>query len=185
MLLENISKEQKEQIKTVVDEAGGIYKYAKQKRINRGHVSLAYNGKYLSPMMCELMGWGVSVTVPKSTLDGLRKDRDVLKEEIEILNAVIERLHSNQQPPGTLPTEPCPDCGNVHKVPWCVERDGEPQRPKPPAKRKRHQIRLAASLTKERRDALRELAAQDGKTWSEFCEELADRYIEDSEGLYF
>jgi hypothetical protein len=85
--------------------------------------------------------------------------------------------------PLAVEVEPCGDCGEAHMVGWCVKAEGEPQRPKPP-KRKRRQIRLAASVTEEERELLQEMAAAFGLTWSEYCQELAARFIEDRSGLY-
>lgn len=68
---------------------------------------------------------------------------------------------------------PCSDCGQFHTVAWCTEKDGEPIRPKVNNRKRAPQIRLAASVTEEEREALHALAASQGKTWTEFCKALA------------
>lgn len=73
---------------------------------------------------------------------------------------------------------PCSDCGKYHTVAWCVERDGEPQRPKQPTyNKKRRQIRLAATVTEEQREKLHMLASEYGLTWSELCQKVATDHI--------
>jgi hypothetical protein len=42
-------------------------------------------------------------------------------------------------------------------------------------------VRIAADVTTEQRDALHALAAQHGRSWSEYCRELADDYIKENE----
>lgn len=173
MLIDNISEQQINEIRTAVKAAGGIYKFAKKNNINRGHVSLAYNGKYLSPMMCDLMGWGRTIKIPQSTLKGLKQDREKLKEEIEVLDAVINQLYANQIPAGTVPTEPCPNCLKVHTVPWCVDEYGEPVKPKPKRKRSTR-TRIAADVTEAQRERLHEMADANGISYSEMIRAIAD-----------
>ena len=115
---------------------------------------------------------GVSPMVVWNLLNGRQQDSEKIRQHLG-----IHRL--------TAPAPTCADCGEVHVVGWCVEKDGEPQRPKPPSNRKRQQIRLAASVSEEERQALQNLANEHGLTWSEYCKELANRFIEDSEGVYF
>lgn len=145
------------QIQEAVYQAGNAAKFANSHRINRGHVSMALNGIYLTPKMCKAMGWDNYIEVPQSTIDTMNEEIDDLMVDIEMLRDRMEYYLENQIPAGQVPVTPCPDCGKPHRVPWCVERDGEPQRPKPPSI---YRKRVYPSYAKMRTDDIEQVQKQ-------------------------
>jgi hypothetical protein len=130
--------------------------------------------------MSKTMGWGGFVKIPQSTIEGLKEDRAALEWELEILEGVIERLQENQIPMGTAPAPVCtnPECesyGQPHVFDCATHTViAKPKRPKPaPAKKRKRRIRIAADVTPANRQALHDLAASYGLTWSQFCQRLA------------
>lgn len=66
--------------------------------------------------------------IPAGTLCAIAKGREPKKKEHRKILGL---------PPVPIEVEPCPDCGNVHIVEWCTEKDGQPVKPKrQPAKRR-------------------------------------------------
>lgn len=80
--------------------------------------------------------------------------------------------------PLTAPAPVCPTHGTVHcwdcQTQSIIEKPAETKRIN-----RKPQIRLAATVTEEQRQVLNKLAAARGLTWSQYCQDRANRLIKE------